>query len=130
MTEESTDLEPAAEGSPSVQQAAHDLRVAAGESAKQVANSAEERARQLKDAASKRAQQFREFAGEKAEHVKEVAGDKVGQIKNVAGEQWEDTRIRARELHGQMEEYVRQNPTKAVLTAGGIGVLIGLLMRR
>jgi ElaB/YqjD/DUF883 family membrane-anchored ribosome-binding protein len=130
MTEESTDLAPTAGENPSVQKAAHDLRVAAGESAKQVAHSAEERARQLKEAASKKAQQFREYAGEKAEHAKETAGDKVGQIRHAAGEQWEDTRIRARELHGQIEDYVRQNPTRAVLAAGGIGVLIGLLVRR
>ena len=129
MTQESTNSEAAAD-SPSVQQAAHDLRVAAGESAKQVAHSAEERARQLKEAASKKAQQFRDYAEEKAESVREVAGEKVDQFKNVAGEQWDDTRVRAREVHGQVEEYVRQNPTKAVLAAGGLGVLLGLLMRR
>lgn len=130
MTEKSTDLESAPSEAPSVQQAAHDLRVAAGESAKQVAHSAEERARQLKDAASKRAQQFRDYAGEKAEHVRDVAGDKVDQFKSAASEQWEDTRVRSREIHGQVEEYVRQNPTKAILAAGGVGILIGLLVRR
>lgn len=115
---------------PSSQKAADDLRAAAGQSAQQIASSAEERAQQLKEAAAKKAQQFRDYAGEKAEQVKDVAGDKAQHVKDAASVQWDDTRQRARELHTELEEYVRQHPTKSVLTAAGIGLVMGLILRR
>ena len=125
MTDDTSNLE-----SPSVQKAADDLRAAAAQSASQVASSAEERARQLKESASKKAQQFREFAGEKADQVRDVAGDKAQQFKSVAGEQWKDTQVRATEFHSEVEDYVRQHPTKSLLTAAGVGLLFGLILRR
>ena len=54
----------------------------------------------------------------------------AGQIRGVASDQWDDTREKARELQVSMEEYIRENPTKAVLTAAGVGFVVGLLVRR
>ena len=58
MSEQFADSENASSDPPSVQQAANDLREAAGQKARQVASSAEERAQQLKEAAAQKAQQF------------------------------------------------------------------------
>lgn len=99
--------------------AAHDLRVAAGEKAKGLAHAAEEKAAALKERAAASAEQFRSTATEKAQQFRETATEK-----------WNDGRVRAKELHGTAEDYVRQNPTKSVLIALGTGFLVGLLVRR
>ena len=104
---------------PSVSQAANDLRAAAGEKAREFVHTAEEKAAALKDRAVESAQQFRDTATERA-----------SQLKASATEQWQDTRVKAKELHITAEDYIRQNPTKCVLSALGAGFLIGLIVRR
>lgn len=122
MTDTTTDqLDPEAgfTTAPSVSQAATDLRAAAGAKAKEFIHSAETKAGQLREAASA-----------KAIALKGAASEKAGQIRHVATEQWQNTRVKAKELHGTAEDYIRQNPTKCVLGALGIGFLAGLIMRR
>lgn len=130
--------------SPNAGSAADDLRAAAeGRTPTRVENEvgAEEKNSALKDAAAQKAAQLRDYAGQKANDLKSAATDKLGafregagetaqNFKGVASEQWEDTRIKAQELHVSMEDYVRENPTKAVLTAVGAGFVLGLLIRR
>ncbi|BDS06123.1 hypothetical protein NT6N_11630 [Oceaniferula spumae] len=110
--------------------AANDLRNAAGEKAKKIAQDAGAKAQQLKQTAVDKAQQFREFAGTKAHDVKETASVKAQQLKQAAGEQMQHGKVKAREVHADTEEYIRQNPTKAVLTALGIGFVLGVIVRR
>jgi len=98
--------------------------------AKKIAQEAGARAQQLKQAASEKAQQLRDYAGTKAGDLKEVASAKAQQFKQAAGQQVEQGRVKAREAHADAEEYIRQHPTKSVLTALGIGVVIGLVIRR
>jgi ElaB/YqjD/DUF883 family membrane-anchored ribosome-binding protein len=43
---------------------------------------------------------------------------------------WGDARQRARTFQEDSEQYVRENPTKAVFTALGIGFVLGLIFRR
>lgn len=126
---------------PSVAQAANDLRVAAGEKARDLAHTAEEKAAILRERAVESAQHFRESAAERAAQLKAVASEKAtafksaatdtaSHLKESACEQWQDTRIKAKEVHVTAEEYVRQNPTQCVLGALGLGFLIGLIVRR
>jgi ElaB/YqjD/DUF883 family membrane-anchored ribosome-binding protein len=93
---------------PSVGQAAHDLREAAGLKAREFVHAAEHKAAELKERANTTAQQF----------------------KHAATDQWQDTRVKARELHVTAEDYIRQNPTKCVASALALGFLIGLITRR
>jgi ElaB/YqjD/DUF883 family membrane-anchored ribosome-binding protein len=115
---------------PSVSQAANDLRAAAGEKAREFVHTAEERAAALKDRAVESAQQFRDTATERASQLKAAATEKALHFKESANEQWQDTRVKAKELHVTAEDYIRQNPTKCVLSALGAGFLIGLIVRR
>ena len=115
---------------PSIGQAANDLRAAAGEKARELVHTAESKAADLKGRAVESAQQFRETAAEKAAALKASATERAQQFKATATEQWEDTRVKARELQVTTEDYIRQNPTKCVLSALGIGFLIGLIVRR
>ncbi len=109
----------AATGAPSISQAANDLRAAAGEKAREFVHTAESRASALKERAVESAQHFRQSAAEKSQHLREVAT-----------EHWQETRVKAQELHSTAEDYIRQNPTKCVLGALGVGFLIGLITRR
>jgi ElaB/YqjD/DUF883 family membrane-anchored ribosome-binding protein len=115
---------------PSISQAANDLRAAATEKAREFVHAAETKAGELKERAVGSAQQLRETAAERATAFKAVATEKAQHFKETAACQWEDTRIKARELHVTTEDYIRQNPTKCVLGALGVGFLIGLIARR
>jgi ElaB/YqjD/DUF883 family membrane-anchored ribosome-binding protein len=129
-TPESLDPEAGFTATPSVSQAANDLRAAAGEKAKEFVQTAESKAGVFKDRAVESAQQFRETATEKAAALKSAAADKAQHFKETATEQWQDTRVKAKELHVTAEDYIRQNPTKCVLSALGLGFLVGLIVRR
>jgi ElaB/YqjD/DUF883 family membrane-anchored ribosome-binding protein len=43
---------------------------------------------------------------------------------------WEDALDRVRSFQGDSKQYVRENPTKAVFTALGVGFVFGLIFRR
>ena len=118
-TTDQLDPEAGFTNTPSVGEAATDLRVAAGEKAKKIMHGAEAKANQ-----------FREVASAKASAFKDAATKQAEQLKHTATEQWDHTRVRAKELHGTAEDYIRQNPTKCVLGALGVGFLAGLIMRR
>jgi ElaB/YqjD/DUF883 family membrane-anchored ribosome-binding protein len=115
---------------PSIAQAANDLRLAAGEKAREIVQSAETKAVALKERAVGTAQQFRDSATEKAIALKAAAAEKAQYLRESASDQWEDTRVKAKELQVTAEDYIRQNPTKCVISALGLGFLIGLIVRR
>lgn len=121
MTDSASSLDNAVgtTGVPSVSQAANDLRVAAGEKAREFVHTAESKATAIKERAIESAQHFRQSASEKSQHLRDAAV-----------EQWQETRMKAQELHSTAEDYIRQNPTKCVLGALGVGFLIGLITRR
>lgn len=133
---------------PSPSAAASDLRSAASEFAKttgeqathvkdcavEAANAlkatAAEKVDHYKAVATEKAEHYKTVATEKAEHYKAVATEKAEQVKQSAQLQWDDTRVKAKEIQVTAEDYIRQNPTKAVLGALGVGFLIGLITRR
>ena len=140
-TPDSLDPEAGFTQSPSVAQAANDLRAAAGEKAREFVHTAEEKAAALRERAVESAQQFRETATERASQLKATATeraaafktaatDKAVHLRESATEQWQDTRVKAKEFQVTAEDYIRQNPTKCVLSALGAGFLIGLIVRR
>ena len=73
----------------------------------------------VKADAVEKAKKFRSYAGEKASAFKEEAGVKIKQ-----------GAVKAKEFHSTAEDYIKENPTKSVLGAVGIGVIIGLILRR
>ena len=114
----------------SVAQAANDLRVAAGEKAREFANTASTQASAFKERAVESANHFREVATEKADAFKHAATDKAQHLRETATERWEESREKAHEFQVTAEDYIRQNPTKAVVGALGVGFLVGLILRR
>ena len=129
-TPNSLDPEAGFTQTPSVAQAANDLRAAAGEKAREFVQTAEVKASALKEKAVETAQHLRETATERADQFKASATEKAQHLKESANEQWHDTRVKAKEMHVTAEDYIRENPTKCVLSALGVGFLIGLIVRR
>lgn len=115
---------------PSVAKAANDLRSAAGEKARKLAHDSADQAKAIAGRAKESAEHIRDFAVEKSKAFKEAAGEKATRLRTAADEKWHQTSDKAKELHVTAEDYIRQNPTKCVLGALGVGFLIGLVTRR
>ena len=65
-----------------------------------------------------------------AEDFKSVAGAYAGEYRGKAEEAWNDASDRVRSFQDDAEQYVRDNPTKAIFTALGVGFVLGLIFRR
>ncbi len=76
-------------------------------------------AEDLKAAAEAKAQELRDAAQTKAQEFRGKAEQTYGQC-----------RERARTFRDDGEQYVRENPMRAVLTALGVGFVLGLMFRR
>ena len=76
------------------------------------------------------ADEFRAAAAEKVQQVRHGAEDKAAHLRDIAESSWEDAKNRAQGLLREGEVYVRENPAKSVVTALGVGFVLGLLFRR
>lgn len=72
-----------------------------------------------------------------AGHIRKAAKDLRSAAETTADEYrargkevWNDTLERVRSFQDDGEQYVRENPTKAVFTALGVGFVLGLISRR
>ena len=65
-----------------------------------------------------------------AEDLGSAAGAMATEYLGRAEDVWDDALHRVRSFQDDTKEYVRENPTKAVFTALGVGFLLGLIFRR
>ncbi len=65
-----------------------------------------------------------------AEDLKSAASSMADDYRDKATQVWDDAKVRARTLQEDGEDYVRDNPMRAVLTALGVGFVLGLVCRR
>ena len=72
----------------------------------------------------------KQHARKAAEDLKSAAGAIAGEYRGKAEQAWGDATERVRTFQEDAEQYVRENPTKAVFTALGIGFVLGLIFRR
>jgi ElaB/YqjD/DUF883 family membrane-anchored ribosome-binding protein len=82
-------------------------------------NGHEDHIKASKSHARAAATEMRGAASEMAREIKERAGELAGEWKN-----------KSRHLHKEIEDYVREHPTKSVLAAVGVGFVLGLIFRR
>jgi ElaB/YqjD/DUF883 family membrane-anchored ribosome-binding protein len=80
----------------------------------------------LKDAAGAKIESIRQAAGQKADEFRGAAQGKVQELRGAA----EKATSQAKSWQAEGEVYVRENPTKAVLVALGVGLLLGFLLRK
>jgi ElaB/YqjD/DUF883 family membrane-anchored ribosome-binding protein len=75
-------------------------------------------------------QSTRTHAQQAAEDFKSAAGAIAGKYSGKVEQTWDDARDRVRTFQEDANQYVRENPTKTVFTALGIGFVLGLIFRR
>ncbi len=75
-------------------------------------------------------QSTRTHAQQAAEDLKSAAGAIGAEHRDKAEQTWDEARDRVRTFQEDANQYVRENPTKAVFTALGIGFVLGLIFRR
>jgi ElaB/YqjD/DUF883 family membrane-anchored ribosome-binding protein len=85
---------------------------------------------EFKQSAVKAAEDLREAAGERARNLRANAEKHASEFKGFADHTWDDAKQVAIELKAEGEQFVRENPARAVLTAVGIGFVVGLIFRR
>jgi len=73
---------------------------------------------------------LRAAAGAIAGEYRGKAEQAWGEARDKAEHALGDARDRVRTFQEDAEQYVRENPTRAVLTALGIGFVLGLIFRR
>jgi ElaB/YqjD/DUF883 family membrane-anchored ribosome-binding protein len=64
------------------------------------------------------------------ENLGSAAGAMAEEYRGRAETAWDDTLRRVRGFQDDSEKYVRENPTKAVFTALGLGFVLGMIFRR
>ena len=72
---------------------------------------------------------MRTNARKAAEGLRSVAGATVDEYRARGKEVWDDALDRVRSFHDDGKQYVRENPTKVVFAALGIGFVLGLIFR-
>ena len=85
-------------------------------------------------AVSPQARQEAERGGTHARKAAEDLGSAAGAMANKnlgrAEEVWDDALHRVRSFQDDSKQYIRENPTKAVFTALGVGFVLGFIFRR
>ena len=99
--------------------AAEELRAAAAIKANELRTAAESRAHQLRATAGQKASEFKTDIKDRTEDLRAYADEAIGQAKK----QYET-------LMTEAENMAREKPRQALLTAFGVGVVVGLLLRR
>lgn len=100
--------DPFASAKASAIKAAEDLRTAAAAKIHDLRHTAEERASQLRGTAEEKAAEFKQYAD------KALTGAK-SQAKDIAAE---------------AEKFAREKPVQALLTAFGLGLVVGIILRK
>jgi ElaB/YqjD/DUF883 family membrane-anchored ribosome-binding protein len=81
---------------------------------------------QVEEKAERGASYLRKEAAE----LSSAAGAIAEEYQSRAEKAWDDARRRVRVFHDDSEQYVRENPAKAIFTALGVGLVLGMLYRR
>ncbi len=69
-------------------------------------------------------------AARSIENLATTAGDKAKQYQGKAEKAMNDAQERLQSFQEEGERYVRENPTRAIVSVLGIGFLLGLIFRR
>ena len=65
-----------------------------------------------------------------AEDLRSAAGEMADEYRARGKEVLDDALHRVRSFQDDSKQYIRENPTKAVFTALGVGLVLGLIFRR
>jgi ElaB/YqjD/DUF883 family membrane-anchored ribosome-binding protein len=109
---------------------AHDpfqaAKASAMKAAEELRAAATQKANELRSAAETKATQFRATAEQKAADLR----DKADEYRDYAGQAFTDAKGRCADLRTEAENFAREKPMQAILTAFGVGLFVGLLLRK
>ena len=91
---------------------------------------AEEKQSGASSSAQNKLESSKTHARRAAQDLKSAATAMAEDYRGKATQAWGDAKVRVRTLQEDGEDYIRENPMKAVLTALGIGFVLGLIFRR
>jgi ElaB/YqjD/DUF883 family membrane-anchored ribosome-binding protein len=80
--------------------------------------------------AGQRAERVATHAREATEDLGSAAGAMADEYRERGKEVLDDALHRVRSLQEDSKQYIRENPTKAVFTALGVGLVLGFIFRR
>jgi ElaB/YqjD/DUF883 family membrane-anchored ribosome-binding protein len=107
-----------------------ELREAATAKAEELRSAATAKVEELRGTATAKAEELRTAATAKAEEFRTAATAKAEELRGKAEHAWGDAKVKARTYQDDGEAYVRENPTRAILTAVGVGFILGLIFRK
>lgn len=105
-------------------------KASALKAAEELRAAAAQKASEFRNAAETRAQQFRSTAEQKASDLKEKASDLKERAGEFADHTFSEARVRCDDLRAEAEKFAREKPLQALLTAFGIGFVVGAILRR
>ena len=91
---------------------------------------AQDKLQSSRDHARRAAEDLKSAAGALAGEYRGKAEQAWGDARGKAEQAWGDARDRVRTFQEDAEQYVRENPTKAIFSALGIGFVLALIFRR
>lgn len=98
-------------------------KASALKAAEELRTAAAQKATEFRSVAEARAQQFRSTAEQTAANIKEKAGE-------FADHTFTEARERYADLRAEAEKFAREKPLQALLTAFGVGFIVGSILRR
>jgi ElaB/YqjD/DUF883 family membrane-anchored ribosome-binding protein len=81
---------------------------------------------QLREGARQVSQNVRALGSQ----MRDVAGEKMRDLKDQAAEYYRQGKLRARAIEEDVVDYVRAKPVQSLLIAAGVGLILGVMMRR
>lgn len=105
-------------------------KASALKAAEELRAAATQKATELRTAAESRAQHFKASAEQKAAELKTDLQVKTEDIRAYADEALGEAKQRYEQLMTEAEKMAREKPRQALFTAFGVGVVVGLLLRR
>ena len=92
--------------------------------------SAMKAAEELRSAAAEKAKDLRSSAESRAHDLRQTAGQKADEFREYADEAMHDAKERCATLASDAEKFTRENPLQALAGALGVGIILGLLLRK
>jgi ElaB/YqjD/DUF883 family membrane-anchored ribosome-binding protein len=87
-------------------------------------------AEDFKAAAAGKIEDLRQTAGEKTEQWRQAAEEKAKEASRAAEHAWSSAESKGQDWLTTGEVYVRKNPSRAVLIALGVGIIVGISLRK
>jgi ElaB/YqjD/DUF883 family membrane-anchored ribosome-binding protein len=92
--------------------------------------SAMKAAEELRSATTQKAQDIKAVASDHAEKIKTAASERAAEFRDYADQAFTDAKDKYADLRVEAEKFAREKPMQAVLSAFGVGLFVGLILRR